>query len=60
MTLSKPYLVCICYDKYIYAKKCGWKFGSVRMLLVGECIYRGCPKSSLTICHKTNIFELTK
>ena len=39
MTLWKPYLVCTCYDKWIYAKKCEWRFGSVRILLVGECIY---------------------
>ena len=38
MTISKRHLVCTCYGKWIYAKKCEWKLGYVRILLVGECI----------------------
>ena len=38
ITLSKPHLVCTFYDKQINAKKYEWKFGSVQVLLVGDCI----------------------
>ena len=38
ITLSKHHLVCTFYDKQINAKKYGWKFGSVQVLLVGDCI----------------------
>ena len=37
ITLSKPHLVCTFYDKQINAKKYEWKFGSVQILLVGDC-----------------------
>ena len=37
MTLSKPHLVCTFYDKQINAKKYERKFGSVQVLLVGDC-----------------------
>ena len=37
-TLSKPRLVCTFSDKQINAKKYEWKFGSVQVLLVGDCI----------------------
>ena len=30
--------MCTFYDKQINAKKYEWKFGSVQVLLVGECI----------------------
>ena len=43
ITLSKPHLVCTFYDKQINAKKYEWKFGSVQVLLVGDCI---CLKSA--------------
>ena len=39
ITLSKPHLVCTFYDKQINAKKYEWKFGSVQVLLVGDCLY---------------------
>ena len=38
ITLSKPHLVCTFYDKQINVKKYEWKFGSVQILLVGDCI----------------------
>ena len=37
ITLSKPHLVCTFYDKQINAKKYEWKFGSLQVLLVGDC-----------------------
>ena len=40
VTLSKPHLECTFYDKQINVKKYEWKFGSVPILLVGDCIYR--------------------
>ena len=42
ITLSKPHLVCTFYDKQINAKKYEWEFGSVQVLLVGDCIVNGC------------------
>ena len=39
ITLSKPHLVCTFYDKQINAKKYEWEFGSVQVLLFGDCIY---------------------
>ena len=39
VTLSKPHLECTFYDKQINVKKYEWKFGSVQILLVGDCIY---------------------
>ena len=39
ITLSKPHLECTFYDKQINAKKYEWEFGSVQVLLVGDCIY---------------------
>ena len=38
ITLSKSHLVCTFFDKQINAKKYEWKFGSVQVLLVGDCI----------------------
>ena len=38
VTLSKPHLECTFYDKQINVKKYEWKFGSVQILLVGDCI----------------------
>ena len=38
ITLTKPHLLCTFYDKQINAKKYEWKFGSVQILLVGNCI----------------------
>ena len=38
ITLSKPNLECTFYDKQINVKKYEWKFGSVQILLVGDCI----------------------
>ena len=38
ITLSKPHLVCTLFDKQMNAKKYEWKFGSVQLLLVGDCI----------------------
>ena len=37
ITLSKPHLECTFYDKQINVKKYEWKFGSVQILLVGDC-----------------------
>ena len=39
ITLSKPHLVRTSYDKQINAKKYEWEFGSVQILLLGDCIY---------------------
>ena len=38
ITLSKPHLECTFYDKQINVKKYELKFGSVQILLVGDCI----------------------
>ena len=38
ITLSKPHLVFTFHDKQINAKKYEWKFVSVQVLLVGDCI----------------------
>ena len=38
ITLSKPHLVCTLFNKYIDVRKCETKFGSVQILLVGQCI----------------------
>ena len=40
ITLSKPHLVCTFNEKQINVKKYEWKFGSVQILLVGDCMYR--------------------
>ena len=37
ITLSKPHLECTFYDKQINVKKYECKFGSVQILLVGDC-----------------------
>ena len=42
ITLSKPHLVCAFYDKQINVKKYEWKFGSVQILLVGDCMFPNC------------------
>ena len=39
ITLSKPHLECTFYDNQINVKKNELKFGSVQILLVGDCIY---------------------
>ena len=39
ITLSEPHLECTFYDKQMNVKKYELKFGSVQILLVGECIY---------------------
>ena len=39
ITLSKPHLECTFYDKQINVKKYEWKFGSVQILLVGDCMF---------------------
>ena len=38
ITLSEPHLECTFYDKQINVKKYELKFGSVQILLVGDCI----------------------
>ena len=38
ITSSKPHLACTFYDKQKNAKKYEWKFDSVQVLLVGDCI----------------------
>ena len=45
ITLSKPHLVCTFYDKQINAKKYEWKFGSVQVLLLGDCTIKTQLKS---------------
>ena len=42
ITLSKPHLECTFYNKQINVKKYEWKFGSVQILLVGDCICITC------------------
>ena len=41
ITLAKPHLMCSLYDKQINAKKYEWKFGSVQIILVGDCTSGG-------------------
>ena len=50
ITLSKPHLECTFYDKQINVKKYEWKFGSVQILLVGDCIKEYTKISSQHIC----------
>ena len=53
ITLSKPHLVCTLNDKHINAKKYEWKFGSVQVLLVGDCIILQISPL-ISIKHSTN------
>ena len=51
--------MCTFYDKQINAKKYEWKFGSVQVLLVGDCILeRQNVKLVLKVIHESTVAAL--
>ena len=53
ITLLEPHLECTFYDKQINVKKYELKFGSVQILLEGEC-----SRILLSLVQRSNIIKL--